>query len=359
MSLKLAHGLAFSDLYRREGLIKLDAAFRTHLATSDAALADRLTSGRIDTEALAKKDESALILELAPHLDRFIAELFGIASEVLALSDRHEQLAPLYHVKRQFVQRKAMATYKADAAAAFDGAALEAELAIRFGCAFSELAYAEHVEAWLKDEAANVPAIDLALRYAAWALHTGAGRERNHAGVLFKIPSKLDPQNLLPHAQKQEAEGVTTFTIKPGHIRRRKGFALTDPGTDLKGALAEANYCIWCHTQGKDSCSTGLKEKPGADGKSAFKKSPFGVTLAGCPLEEKISEFHTLKATGHAISALAVITIDNPMAAATGHRICNDCMKSCIFQKQEPVNIPQAETRTLKDVLELSWGFEI
>jgi len=45
--------------------------------------------------------------------------------------------------------------------------------------------------------------------------------------------------------------------------------------------------------------------------------------------------------------------------AATGHRICNDCMKSCIYQKQEPVNIPQAETRTLKDVLALPWGFEI
>nr|MCU0897539.1 FAD-dependent oxidoreductase [Burkholderiales bacterium] len=55
----------------------------------------------------------------------------------------------------------------------------------------------------------------------------------------------------------------------------------------------------------------------------------------------------------------AVITLDNPMAAGTGHRICNDCMKSCIYQKQEPVNIPQAETRTLKDVLALPWGFEI
>jgi NADPH-dependent glutamate synthase beta subunit-like oxidoreductase len=54
-----------------------------------------------------------------------------------------------------------------------------------------------------------------------------------------------------------------------------------------------------------------------------------------------------------------MITVDNPMAAATGHRICNDCMKACIYQKQEPVDIPQAETRTLKDVLELPWGFEI
>jgi NADPH-dependent glutamate synthase beta subunit-like oxidoreductase/NAD(P)H-flavin reductase len=34
-------------------------------------------------------------------------------------------------------------------------------------------------------------------------------------------------------------------------------------------------------------------------------------------------------------------------------------MKACIFQKQEPVDIPQVETRTLKDILELPWGFEI
>jgi NADPH-dependent glutamate synthase beta subunit-like oxidoreductase/NAD(P)H-flavin reductase len=54
-----------------------------------------------------------------------------------------------------------------------------------------------------------------------------------------------------------------------------------------------------------------------------------------------------------------MIVVDNPMAAVTGHRICNDCMKACIYQKQEPVDIPQAETRILKDVLALPWGFEI
>jgi NADPH-dependent glutamate synthase beta subunit-like oxidoreductase/NAD(P)H-flavin reductase len=83
------------------------------------------------------------------------------------------------------------------------------------------------------------------------------------------------------------------------------------------------------------------------------------VKLAGCPLEEKISEMNAVKGNGNPIGALAIVTVDNPMAAATGHRICNDCMKSCIFQKQEPVDIPQVETRTLKDVLELPWGFEI
>jgi len=85
----------------------------------------------------------------------------------------------------------------------------------------------------------------------------------------------------------------------------------------------------------------------------------FGVPLAGCPLEERISEFQKLLADGWPIGALAMICVDNPLAAATGHRICNDCMKSCIYQKQEPVDIPQAETRTLKNVLALPCGFEV
>ncbi|HME05614.1 MAG TPA: FAD-dependent oxidoreductase, partial [Bryobacteraceae bacterium] len=119
-------------------------------------------------------------------------------------------------------------------------------------------------------------------------------------------------------------------------------------------SLDQANYCIKCHNQGKDSCSTGLKEKAGN-----FKLTVFGVTLAGCPLDEKISEMNLVKQDGYSIGGLAIAVIDNPMCAATGHRICNDCMKSCVFQKQDPVDIPQVETRTLKDVLDLPWGFEI
>ena len=34
-------------------------------------------------------------------------------------------------------------------------------------------------------------------------------------------------------------------------------------------------------------------------------------------------------------------------------------MKSCIYQKQEPVNIPQIETGVLTDVLQMPWGVEI
>ena len=68
---------------------------------------------------------------------------------------------------------------------------------------------------------------------------------------------------------------------------------------------------------------------------------------------------HLLRKRGDAIGALALVMIDNPMCPGTGHRICNDCMKACIYQKQEPVNIPQIETGMLTDVLALPWGFEI
>src|SRR5947207_2043871 len=89
------------------------------------------------------------------------------------------------------------------------------------------------------------------------------------------------------------------------------------------------------------------------------RKQAAASTAAGCPLEEKISEMNLVKARGNSLGALAIVTIDNPLCAATGHRICNDCMKACIYQRQDPVDIPQIETRTLKDVLGLPWGFEI
>src|SRR5438046_445039 len=146
---------------------------------------------------------------------------------------------------------------------------------------FDELKFAQAVLAWQADEPAHAAQLDVAERFAAWAAHTTEGRWQHRDGVLFKPPQRVDPMNLVP-VQTDTSAGYSVHTLH--HIRRRAGFALTDPGTHLAGALDEANYCIWCHEQLKDSCSKGLKEKPAPDGTVAFKKSPFGVPLAGCPL---------------------------------------------------------------------------
>ncbi len=355
--LSLSFGFEFEDLYSPAGLARLDRAFLGYLLAAEPELHSSLLAARIDPSALPRKAEAALLIDVAPYLESFVTELFGIEQAVSALRAEHGRLACLYSCKRQFVQRRAATKIKPQDVANFDAEAARKNLEQRFGEPFTDLAFAYHVTRWQGAEAEHEPDLQLALTYAGWAIHTDAGRDMHRSGVLFKIPRKLDPVRLVP-AIETSRDGYKIFHLE--HIRRREGFKLTDKGTDLVGALDQANYCIWCHEQGKDSCSHGLREKPGADGAPApFKKSTFGVTLAGCPLEERISEFHKLKVEGQPVGALAMIVIDNPMAAATGHRICNDCMKACIYQKQEPVDIPQAETRTLKDVLELPWGFEI
>ncbi len=359
--LTLPDGLRFVDLYTAEGAARIDELFLAQLRGADAALADRLAAARADPDSLGTRSESDLLIAIGPHLEDFLAALFGIEAEVRSLEARHHELAPIFTVKRLFVQRKAMNAHRADVAATFDGAMLGRELEGALGEPFSELAFARAVTRWQQDEVANATRLDVATRYAAWAAHTPEGRAAHKGGVLFRAPRKLDYMKLVP-LQTTHRHGVEMFEIAGGHLRRREGFALTDQGTAFVGGLDQAHYCIFCHEQGKDSCARGLPEKKTADTAASeipFRKSPFGVPLAGCPLEEKISEFHKLRADGFAVAALAIMCVDNPMVAATGHRICNDCMKSCIYQKTDPVDIPQSETRILKDVLALPWGFEV
>ncbi len=351
--LALPFGLSFQDLYTREGIVKLDDIFLEQLQKSSPDVHARLIAARQNPPAPHNLTASQLIIEAAPYVEDFIGQLFGIETELRDLQAKHHVLAPLYAIKRKFVQRKALTGYTAESAAQIDGFKVAAELEALMQEPLTELGFATHVAKWLDAPDRHEPHLKLATQYTAWATLSPQGKTKHAKGVLFKTPHKLDMQHLVPVHQSTDS-GLVTLELTSDHWRHRDGFDLTDAGTDLTGALDQASYCIKCHHQAKDSCSTGLKEKTGQ-----FKNSVFGVTLNGCPLDEKISEMHEVKGAGNPIGALAVVTIDNPMAAGTGHRICNDCMKSCIFQKQEPVDIPQAETRTLKDVLELPWGFEI
>src|SRR5436305_10614101 len=110
--LALKHGLSFADLYERDGLVRLDRAFVAHLAASDVAVHDRLMAARAAPDGLDRKTESDLLVDLSPHLEDFIGDLFGIAAEVRTLQGQHDRLAPLYSVKRLFVQRRAVKEIK-------------------------------------------------------------------------------------------------------------------------------------------------------------------------------------------------------------------------------------------------------
>ena len=78
----LSFGLSFNDLYDREGLSRLDAAFAAWLKAANADVHARLMAARTAPESLAAKDESNLLIEVARPLEDFVGELFGISGDV-------------------------------------------------------------------------------------------------------------------------------------------------------------------------------------------------------------------------------------------------------------------------------------
>ena len=258
--LRLAHGLRFQDLYDPAGLARIDGLFVEHLRASDEGLAGRLMAARAEPASLDAKAESALIIAAAAHVDDFLGELFGIKDELSALRKQHTDLAPLYSVKRLFVQRRALKAHNEATAAALDADAIRAELTPLIGGKFDELSFATHVDTWLKNEANHAHELDLATKYAAWATQTPAGKALHRKGVLFKAPRKVDPMHLV-HLESETRHGIPTLKLADDKLRAREAFHLTDQGMDLNHALDQVNYCIFCHNQGKDSCSTRAQGK--------------------------------------------------------------------------------------------------
>jgi len=305
--------------------------------------------------------ESALLIEVARPLAAFIARLFQVEHQRQKLLDTASREAAVFAMKH-FIARRACKRYPEDKVPADDPANLRA--AIDELCATypdlvvdgdPELSVARVIEALLAKEKAGAaqPEIDLLERWAAVHRFVPAAQQAVAAWVSFRHAHAVDFEDLVP-LRRPDAK-LSNVTEGPAeHRRRRDGFGLTDGRMSRREVAGEADYCMYCHEREKDSCSKGMHDKSGG-----VKKNPIGVTLRGCPLNEKIGEMHVLRRDGDSIAALAMVVVDNPMLPGTGHRICNDCMKACIFQKQEPVNIPQAETGVLTDVLGMRWGYEI
>ncbi|WP_264705342.1 FAD-dependent oxidoreductase [Wolbachia endosymbiont (group A) of Gymnosoma rotundatum] len=370
--MKLNFNISFSNLYTRNGLIKLDETFLNYIKSCDESLFCSLIEAREKAASSSmssqchlpssqchppssqcltlgsRKQEgrsatwmtdSQLIVDLSYLLDEFIAKLFNVEKEIEELKKKHNDFAVIYKCKRLFVQRYALKKYTNVA-----NIDITNKLSHFLTLPTTEKNFAEQVMHWFEDKENHKEEIELAAQYAVW-------RVKNKQSILFSIHKKIDHENLIPFSKKEVDKVEVLYS---NEVKRRYGFDLTSKKVSLNKALDNAHYCIFCHKQSKDSCSKGL-----INNDNTFKQSPLKVELHGCPLEQKISEMNLVKSEGYSIASLAIVMIDNPLCAATGHRICNDCMNSCIYQKQEPVNVPAIETRILDDVLSLPYGFEI
>ncbi len=396
-------GFKFSDIFDAIRLKDLADKFYEDLAGKDpllhASLSNYISEGGIGFE---KRVVSKILTDAAPFLSDFIGRMFGITKERLELEREIVSQDPIWKFKF-FVQRRAIKNFKErldpieaaqldraikdlrircfDETLIHDDELAIASIATRLIDAEDSLSKGtERTETvqetlnklnravdLLKDGAFGTVLTQYAIESdatgellivkAALKMFEAWSANEYHKGskkwAAFRVPHPLDYQNLV-HLIHPEPKLRNIMRGRPEDLRRRDGFKLTDDRGTMRDALYEIDYCMICHERDKDACRTGHFEKDGS-----VKRNPLGIKTEGCPLDERISEMHLLKKQGDPIGSLAIVTIDNPMCAGTGHRICNDCMKGCIFQKQEPVNIPLAETHTLTDVLELPYGFEI
>jgi NADPH-dependent glutamate synthase beta subunit-like oxidoreductase/NAD(P)H-flavin reductase len=394
-----AANFTFHDLYKPEKLAELTRLFFEEVRSKDREVFEQFDEYRRTKGAgLPKPEISRRIIEMAPHLSDFIARLFGVENEHhshLRAADRDQVI---FKFKKEFFVRRTLKKYSQDQAKTFDLDALDSRVSVlkavrpvkfpsdsELNAATLIMELVEKDKAFrgeptdvlrkefgalqeklkrsgLFDAVISLGADDESLKKTLQALFTIVEQwlvahyyrqtPSMKEWVTFKLPGALDYSNLVELRAINSA--VPDEKVGPEeHYRRREGFDLTDTRFAPREVMSEVDYCIFCHEREKDSCSRGFREN------GHFKKNPLGYELQGCPLDQKISESHVLKSRGDSIGALAIIAIDNPMCPGTGHRICNDCMKACIYQKQDPVNIPQAETGILTDVLKLPWGFEI
>jgi NADPH-dependent glutamate synthase beta subunit-like oxidoreductase/NAD(P)H-flavin reductase len=361
-------GFHFLDLHRAEKLAELHRTFLEELGRSQPDLAARWQRHCDGSERLAGPAESSLLIDVARFVSGFIARMFAIEKDVAARAEFLKQRTLVYKMRDRFVKKAVKyATLPAEGAAAalrdratrwlerlpgIDGIDLDEEE--RFAARVWNLLERAPEEIALAGEPETVAQVleilasDLKQRQAANDPALAKWRSlRLLADVDFAV-GLVD--HVRPIADLPEAiEGL------PNHRRRRDGFKLTDPRGSLGYVLNHVDQCILCHEREKDSCSRGLVDKK----TKQIVKNPLGIALDGCPLDERISEMHLLYGDGDPLGALAMVMLDNPMCPGTGHRICNDCMKACIFQKQEPVNIPEIETRVLTDALSFPYGPEI
>jgi NADPH-dependent glutamate synthase beta subunit-like oxidoreductase/NAD(P)H-flavin reductase len=360
-------GFTFLDLHEPERLAVLHATFLEFLKSRDAALHGVWTAHADGSAPLAGPKESELLIGVARHQSAFLARLFAIEGDVGARRTSLIERQIVYKVRDRFVKKAVRRVQLAagDTAAEVHARAAKilAALPGRAGDADAEERFCSRVFGLLErpaDEACApgvTETVGAALDVLALSLKLKreAGDGELDGWRSLRELKELDFEHGLVHLTRPVAGLPEAIEGLAEHRRLRDGFKLTDKrGTDGQ-VLSEIDQCLFCHEREKDSCSRGLVDKK----TGAVTKNPLGIELEGCPLDERISEMHAVFNEGDPIGALSLVMIDNPMCPGTGHRICNDCMKACIFQKQEPVNIPLIETKALTDTLDMPWGPEI
>ena len=303
--LALSFDLGFQDLYTPEGLSKIDDIFIQYVQKANAELCDKIVSFRKQTVedeevdllgSMFQGEESELLLKIAIILEKFICQLFGVEEDIRSRKDADDIYNTLYKCNKLFIQKQvAHIPLEADTnparseeiAQILGGFGLECgwfqnNNATTIDCKKIlefELKFAKAVELSEKYQAGSKIRYAL-IAYAHWALYHDDGIAIHSSGLLFKIPEKIDYNNLLPRLINDDADQSSILHYREQEWTNRYNFKLNDNTRNLPKSLKEIHYCLYCHNRSKDSCSKGMKVATGEYSANAPRKRPNGVRLA-------------------------------------------------------------------------------
>lgn len=380
--LRLGFDFTFDDLFSPKKLKELHDAFLGFLESEDPSLKKRYAQ-YLSCASLSYQEESLLLIETSVVLSAFLTKLFAIERDFLNLKKKYQEEEVIVRFKNDFVKKLIVPKQKQNEPIAVQplekleksisryydlfsvqfypnneekSLALLSQSILKASQNSSE-SFEEKLKKGLESLADNVlDALSLVKNdlieyvYSLFRRQEELSKEKKWASFCF--PKAFDPDYLVPINRNEDGS-----ISSPSHLLEpRKGFAYANEPLSSSRVLGELDYCLKCHKTNRDFCSKGARDPE----TKSIKMNEFSIEMSGCPLNQKISQSHTLARNGEILAALCVVMIDNPMCPGTGDRICNDCLTSCVYVKQESVSIPQNESAILHDVLyELPYGAEI
>ncbi|MEC8882107.1 MAG: FAD-dependent oxidoreductase [Pseudomonadota bacterium] len=349
--MRLGFGLEHNLLLTKSGLQQVDSVFFDYVKCKAPDVHTLLTSFRQNPQLFSEQEYGDLILLASPIIEAFILKLFFLE---VADFPKAVNVEDCLRFRDVFVLENPLKD-RENSAAHLTFEALTTWLERCLGMPIDDFSEQRFMAFGL--DCVDQSKTDAVYRLKQWCFLCQNSElyqsKFSHWYVLWK-PKRIDDLMVKITSGKEENHFFSP-SVSPNY---RDDFSLIPSYWPEEKSMLHVDYCHYCHDREVDYCRSGFFKKK-KDPSQGFKIGKTGLPLSGCPVDEKISQMHWLKHKKFHLGALVACMIDNPFCAVTGHRICNDCMQSCIFQKQEPVDTPQIESRVLMDVLSLPWGVEI
>ena len=212
------------------------------------------------TPAVDAAAYSDLILVVAPYMEMFLCQLFGIELPDCLQAGMSAQA--LLYFRERFIEKKMRMHLTAVTAEDQQWEQLHAWVLTKLDCASEQLTQSQIIE--LGDDlwaGTN--------HWEIWRLQQWCQQVPNHFDILLECkqwsvfwqPQRLGPQKLMLRSEKCKAQHGSQLVSSKQPALARDDFSLIPSYWGEAQAMLHAQYCQYCHERSVDYCRTGFFRK--------------------------------------------------------------------------------------------------